>query len=281
MSHTHGPYDRVSVIVGVILVGIVLLLVVDVPPRIFQFRPLGTPLTFPVTAVWAMSTLLIGLSCAGTEAVMRVHPLVRRGAVKLTFPNWILPALTTLALTISLPRSPDLLNWLIGLAVGGGGLAWLILMNYQVVAADTGSTEQAALTARLGLRLATYPLAVILFTAIYRTRLRSLVTATSVALVAALLAFSILHHSEQTHRSLSRTLFYSGVIGLVLGETTWALNYWRANALTVGVLLMVLFYVLTGIVREYTRTGIRWQIVVEFLSVAALGIWIVVRFGPG
>jgi hypothetical protein len=275
------------VIVGVILVGIVLLLVVDIPPRVFQFRPLGTPLTFDVTAMWAMTTLLVGLSCAGTEAVMRVHPLVRRGVVHRTFPNWILPALATLALTISLPRSPDLLNWLMGLTIGGGGLAWLILMNYQAIAAVTanaGRIQQPTLTARLGLRIAAYPLAVILFIAIYRTRLRSLVTATAVTIVAALLAFSILYHSEQGRdsgrRTLGRNLLYAGVIGLVLGETIWAFNYWRANALTVGVLLMVLFYVLTGIVREYTRTDIRWQTVLEFLIVAALGTWIVVRFGP-
>jgi hypothetical protein len=285
MRHIHGPYDRVSVIVGVILVGIVLLLVVDIPPRVFQFRPLGTPLTFDVTAMWAMSTLLIGLSCAGTEAVMRVHPLVRRGAVKQTFPNWILPALATLTLAISLPQSPDLLTWLIGLAVGGGGLAWLILMNYQAAAVAPADAKQPQQTARLGLRIATYPLAVILFTAIYRTRLRSLVTATAVTGVAALLAFSTLYHSEQTRvrtgRSLGRTLFYAGVIGLVLGETIWAFNYWRTDALTVGVLLMVLYYVLTGIVREYSRAGMRWQTVIEFLIVAALGTWIVVRFGPG
>jgi hypothetical protein len=281
MRQAHSPYDRVSVIVGVILVGIVLLLVVDVPPRVFLFRPLGTPLTFNVTAVWVMSILLVGLSCAGTEAVMRVHPLVRRGAIRHTFPYWILPTLATLALSISLPRSPDLLSWLIGLLVGGGGLAWLILMNYQVVAADAGTQEEASVTARLGLRLAAYPLAVILFASIYRTRLRSLITATAVTVVASLLAFSILYHGNQARRSLGRTLFYSGVIGLVLGETTWAFNYWRADALTVGVLLMVLFYVLTGIVREYARAGINWQTVIEFLGVAALGTWVVVRFGPG
>jgi hypothetical protein len=288
MRHTQIPYDRTSVIVGVILVGIVLLLVVDVPPRVFQFRPLGTPLTFNLTAVSAMTALLVGLSCAGTEAVMRVHPLVRRGAINHTFPNWILPALATLALSFSLPRSPDLLNWLIGLAVGGGSLSWLILINYRAagVFAATASPRatQAAQTARLGLRLSTYPLAVILFTAIYRTRLRSLVTATAVTGVAALLAFSILYHNEQARKHarglLRRALLYAGVIGLVLGETIWAFNYWRTNALTVGVLLMVLFYVLTGIVREYTRTGIRWQTVVEFLIVAALGTWTVIRFGP-
>jgi hypothetical protein len=280
VSRVHGPYDRISVIVGTILVGIVLLLVVDIPPRVFEFSPLGTPLTFSITSVWVVSALLIGLACAGTEAVMRIHPLIRRGVQKHTFPNWILPALGTLALTIALPRSPDLIDWLLGLTIGGGGLAWLMLMNYQVAAADAGSTERAAVAARLGLRLSTLPLAVLLFTSVYRTRLRSLVTATSVALIAFLLAFSVLHHSEQTKRSHGRTLLYSGIIGLVLGETTWALNYCQANALSVGVLLMVLFYVLTGIVREYIRTGIRGQAIVEFLIVAAVGIWIVVRFGP-
>ena len=59
-------FDRVSVVVGLILVGIVLLLVLDIPPRAFQFTPLGTPLTLQVTGPWAVSALLVGLACAGT-----------------------------------------------------------------------------------------------------------------------------------------------------------------------------------------------------------------------
>jgi hypothetical protein len=50
--------------------------------------------------------------------------------------------------------------------------------------------------------------------------------------------------------------------------------------LTVGVLLMLLFYVLTGVVREYMRGAINRRVLVEFLTVSAIGIWIVVRFGP-
>ena len=265
-------YDRVSVVVGVILVGIVLLLVLDIPPRAFRFTPLGTPLTLQVTGPWAVSALLVGLACAGTEAVVRSHPAVRRGVIRRTFPSWILPALATLAVPVYLTRLPDRLNWLIGMVIGGCLLAWLILMNYSVLdRAERG-------IARRGLELSAYPLALVLFTAIYRTRLRSLVTATAVALVAFLLALSILLDREQPR---GRMFLYAGVIGLMLGETTWALNYWQANAPTVGVLLMMLFYVLTGIVREYIRTVLTRQIVVEFLIVAALGIWIVVRFGPG
>ena len=74
-------YDRVSVVVGVILVGIVLLLVLDIPPRAFQFTPLGTPLTLQITGTWVVSALLVGLACAGTEAVIRVHPAVRHGII--------------------------------------------------------------------------------------------------------------------------------------------------------------------------------------------------------
>lgn len=267
-------YDRVSVVVGVILVGIVLLLVLDVPPRAFQFTPLGTPLTLQVTGTWAVSALLFGLACAGTEAIVRSHPAVRRGTVRHTFPSWILPALATVAMPVYLSRLPDRLNWLIGMIVGGGLLAWLILMNYRVL----DSPERGI--AHRGLELSAYPLALVLFAAIYRTRLRSLVTATAVTLVAFLLALSILLDREQSGKPLGRTFLYAGVIGLMLGQTTWALNYWQANAPTVGVLLMVLFYVLTGIVREYTRALLTRQIVTEFLIVAILGIWIVVRFGP-
>jgi hypothetical protein len=266
-------YDRVSVTVGVILVGIVLLLVLEVPSRVFQFTPLGTPLTFRITGSWLVSLLLVGLSCAGTEAIMRTHPMVRRRIVKYTFPSWILPGLTTLALAQFLPQSPNLLYWLIGLTLGGGVLAWLILVNYRILHVG----EQNVTADQSGLSLIAYLLSLIFFTSIYRTRLRSLVTATAIALVAFLISLSILRNEK---RSMGQLFLYASVIGLILGETTWALNYWRANVLTVGVLLMLLFYVIGGIVREYVRNTIGRRVIIEFLGIAVLGIWIIFRFGP-
>jgi intracellular septation protein A len=266
-------YDRVSVIVGVILVGIVLLLVLEIPTRAFQFEPLGTPLTFYITGTWIVSLILVGLSCAGTEAIMRTHPSVRRRMVRYTFPSWILPALTTVALVVLLPRSPSLLYWLLGLALGGGILAWLILVDYRAL----GDAEPSASVGQAGVQIIAYVLALVLFTVIYRTRLRSLITATAATLVAASLSLSVLRREKQP---LRRMLLYSGVIGLVLGQTTWALNYWRANALTVGVLMMLLLYILIGVVRYYVRGAFDRRVVVEFSIVAALGIGIVIRFGP-
>lgn len=271
-------YDRVSVTVGVILMGIILLLVLEIPSRAFEFEPLGTPLTFYVTDTWLVSTLLLGLACAGTEAIMRTHPLVRRRIVRYTFPYWILPGLTVLALIRFLPQSSSLLHWLLGLVVGGGMLAWLILANYHTIdAAAKDADQQTVRIARGSLELATYFLALVFFTVIYRTRLRSLVTATQVTVIASLLSLSILGNEK---RSLSWLSLYSGLIGLILGETIWALNYWRANALTVGVLLMLLFYVFVGLVRQNMRHKLSRRLVIEFLGVAILGIGIVMALGP-
>jgi len=147
------------------------------------------------------------------------------------------------------------------------------LANYRTL----GSDGRSVVATQAGLRLIAYLLALVYFAVIYRTRLRSLVTATAVTFVGLLISLSILRNEGLPMR---RIMLYAGVIGLILGEATWALNYWRANAVTVGVLLMLLFYVLIGIVREYVRSAINRQVVVEFLAVAVLGIWIVLRLGP-
>ena len=264
-------YDRASVTVGMILVGIVLLLVLEIPSRTFEFAPLGTPLTFRITGTWIASLLLIGMSCAGTEAIMRTHPSVRRRIARYTFPTWILPALTTLALTLFLPQSPNLFYWLLGLILGGAVLAWLILIQYRLL----GNEVESASLAKMVRGLVAYLLALVFFASIYRTRLRSLVTATSIAVVASLISLSILDSRE---RALGQTAPYAAMIGLIMGEMTWALNYWRANVLSVGVLLMLLFYALVGIAREQMRGTLDRRVAVEFLIVVSAGIGIVILF---
>lgn len=266
-------FDRVSVIVGVILIGIVLSLILEVPSRSFALEALGTPLTFTLDHTWLVSTLVLGLACAGSEAVLRTHPLVRRRTVRYTFYGWVLPGLTTLALALFLPRSSNLLYGLISLVAGGGVLAWLILVNYRLLDSTRAAQDGPA---QVGLHLVAYFLALFFFVMIYRTRLRSLITATQVTLVASLLALSILRHENQP---MPATLLYAGLVGLVMGETTWALNYWNAQALTVGVLLMLFFYVLVGLIQQHMRRTLDRRTVIEFLSVALVGIVIIIALG--
>ena len=48
-------------------------------------------------------------------------------------------------------------------------------------------------------------------------------------------------------------LVYGGIVGLVLGEVTWALNYWVLPGLTGGLLLLLIFYLLIGIAQHVYR----------------------------
>jgi hypothetical protein len=267
------PHDRASITVGIVLVGIVLVLVLEIPSRVFELEPFGTPLTLQITGAWVVSLLLVALTCAGAEAVMRVHPLVRRRAIRYTFPGWVLPALGTMALTLVLPESPGLFYWLLGLASGGAIIAWLMLAHYQLLSHH----GESATALQTGQSVIAYLIALVFFVSIYETRLRSLVTATSVAAVAGLIATSILSGGRH---SLRQGTVYAGVIGLLMGQMTWALNYWRANALSAGVLMMMIFYVLVGIAREHMRATLNSRVLVEFLGVAALGVWIAIRFAP-
>jgi hypothetical protein len=265
-------YDRTSITVGIILVGTILFLVLELPVRTFELTPLGTPLTFQITGSRIVSILLVGLSCSGTEAVMRTHPLVRRRKVRYTFLTWVLPALATLALTLYLPQSPSLFIWLAGLVLGGTAIAWLILVHFRMLDPDA----QISASVRIARSLIAYLLILVFFTSIYRTRVRSLVTATSIAAVASVVSLTML--SDEA-RSLGKAVLYSGATGLILGEITWALNYWKANVVMVGVLLMLTFYVFVGITREHLRGTLTRRVLVEFLVVAGLGIWLTSRLG--
>ena len=268
------PHDRASITVSIVLVGIVLVLVLEIPSRVFELEPFGTPLTLSITGARVVSLLLVGLTCAGAEAVMRVHPLVRRRVIRYTFPGWVLPALATMALTLVLPESPGLFYWLLGLAAGGAIIAWLMLAHYQLLSRQ----EENTTALQTGQSIIAYLIGLVFFVSIYDTRLRSLVTATSVAAVSSLIAISILSGSKH---SLKQGIVYAGVIGLLMGQMTWALNYWRANTLSVGVLMMMIFYVLVGIAREHMRATLNIRVLVEFLGVAALGVWVAIRFAPG
>jgi intracellular septation protein A len=182
--------------------------------------------------------------------------------------------LATLALTLFLPQSPSILIWLAGLILGGTAIAWLILIHYRMLDPDI----EISAPVRVARSVVAYLLILVFFTSIYRTRVRSLVTATSIAAVAFAVSLSLL---GEEGKSLGKAMLYSAVIGLVLGETTWALNYWRANVMTVGVLLMLAFYVFVGIVREHIKGTLDRKVLAEFLIVSILGIWLITRLGTG
>lgn len=264
-------YDRVSVTVGLVLLGLVLFLVVDLPARSFAFVPLGSPLTVQLSERWLRAMLAMGLAIAGSHSAISAHPLAQRSPRRVGFTAWIVPGLTGFLTPFLLPLAPDLRYWLGGLGLMAILLGGVILLEYYTT--DTDAPGYAV--ARLALNLLTYTVALAAFVLIYQSRARSLLTATATAVVSALMVLSLL---QSVGQPIGRTALYAGLAGLVMGQSTWALNYWRIQALTGGVLLLLFFYVVVGVAQQHLQGSLTRRVLVEFLAVAAIGVWLLLRF---
>jgi intracellular septation protein A len=154
----------------------------------------------------------------------------------------------------------------------------MVLIGLAVAAefAALSPRHPAATRARLGLNILAYLLALVFFYLIYRTRARSLVTATEVTLVAFLIALDLLGVAETR---AARVILYSAVVGLVVGEATWALNYWRLDNWTASLLLLLFFYLATGIAQQYLLDRLKPAVLLEFGLVTAAVLTLVLVLG--
>ncbi|MDY7041447.1 MAG: hypothetical protein SVX38_11340 [Chloroflexota bacterium] len=273
MDRTTPPYDHISVLTALILIGIVLFLVVNVPTWTLAARPLGSPLTLNVSETWLVTLLLVALACTGTDSVIRCHPRSRAGELSYSFVFWILPGLVTLLAALLLPHAPSIQYWLVGLATTAALISLSVAVEYRTV----DPADPAYRLARLGLNFTAYLIALGLFILIYASRGRSLITATATLAVGGLLALDLLRDTEQP---MWRCILYAVIVGLLLGEAVWALNYWRASSFTVGGLLLLLLYIATGITQQHLQGNLDRRTLIEFATVGALGVIILLRYSP-
>ena len=285
--------DRASVLIWVVLMGLAAQRFLALPERSFTAILLGSPITFNITDSALLGVLLAGLVASGTEAVLRAHPNSQRGralsssgrsisdgglgwANPVNREHWVfwgLPIALTVVAVLLLPLTPSVVYWVIGLITMGLALGFSLTGIYYTV----DPFQPGYRRARLGLNALTYAAALVLFLVVYRTRVRSIVSATEVMLVSGLLALELLRGSE---RPTVLVALYAGITGLVLGQATWALNYWRLDSLTGGLVLMIGFYNVVGLAQHGLQGRIRRRVVLEYglITVAALAlIW---EFAP-
>ncbi|MCB0151283.1 MAG: hypothetical protein KDE01_26975, partial [Caldilineaceae bacterium] len=133
--------------------------------------------------------------------------------------------------------------------------------------------------ARLWLDALAYGSALLLFLFIYQSRTRSLLSGTIVSLTSVLLAIEVLRTSTDRMRLV---LVYSVVVGLILGEITWALNYWPLlPGLTGGLLLLLSFYLAVGIALQGLQGRLTKRVLAEFAFFGVVALILIVVFGPG
>ncbi|GIK41248.1 MAG: hypothetical protein BroJett011_50810 [Chloroflexota bacterium] len=264
-------YERVSVVVSLTLIGLTLYFVLAFPAETAAFTILGSPLTLDSPRQWLVALLLGGLAMAGADAVMRIHPALttRRLSYLATF--WMLPGLLVFLATQTLGLAPNPVTWAVGLMVTGL-LLWLtIIAEFWQIRTNPSQRYRWAYVWQ---QFIGYTMALLFFIIIYRTRSRSAISATGIMLVSGMIAVALL---RQRH-AIAKTWLFAGIIGLSLGQITWALNYWRIGALTAGLLLLLIFYVLVGLAQQQLVGKLSHRALWEFGSIAVVAVLVIFNY---
>src|SRR5512136_1585850 len=122
--------DRASVVAALVVLGLFLATFLQFSTWTRDLKVLGSPLTISVTQTGLMAALLVGITCAGTDAIVRSHPTARRIEARYSFVTWTLPALTVLLAAVLLPQAPTRLYQLAGLVATGLVLILVISAEY-------------------------------------------------------------------------------------------------------------------------------------------------------
>jgi hypothetical protein len=214
--------------------------------------------------------MLATLSSMGANAVIRAHPRISQPDSPRTFAFWILPGLTGLIAALLLERAQTWPLWWTGLLLTGSAIALVVLAEFATV--DPYALGYAR--ARLILNVVAYTLAFVCFALVYGTRGRSAITASAVSIVGFLLAFELLNTTEVPMR---RAGLYALLAALLLGESAWALNYWQLSAPAGGLVLLLIFYTVVGVVQQLLLDQLTGRTLSEFAVVAAIAFVLILR----
>jgi hypothetical protein len=267
--------DRISIATWLLVLGLGISLLVNLPTIVFDFWALGSPVSIPFSDTFLAAMFLAMLAAAATESVVNVHPrFLRRRTRTQTWTFWALPMALTIISALLLPLAPSPLIRILALASSGILLASAFFALYATVEQGRPRFRRA----RLFLDAMAYGSALLLFLFVYQTRIRSLLSGTLIAITAMLLAVEILRTA--TNRA-SVALSYGAVIGLILGQVTWALNYWLLPGLTGGLFLLLNFYVLVSIAQQGLLERLNRRILLEFGIFSVIALILIAIVGPG
>lgn len=265
--------DRISVATWVVVFGLGVSLLLEIPTTQITFRALGSPITISLSAGTVMALLLAVAAAAGTESIVRLHPHFPRRHRSAAY--WALPMAIASITVVLLPQVPTRLLQVIVVLVAGSLLAVAFYSLYATVEPGQPGFRRA----RFALDALSYGAALLLFLFVYQTRTRSLLSGTLVSLTATLLAIEILRTSTS---KTGLVLIYGAVVGVLLGQITWALNYWPLlPGLTGGLLLLLSFYLAVGIAQQGLQKRLTRRVLIEFAIFGAVALALIVIFAPG
>lgn len=258
-------YERLNMVVSLTLIGLALYFVVDFPTQTFDPTLFGTSVEIVASTRLLMVALLGALAFTGAGAVVHSHPLKRMGY---TIPFWVNPMLIVVLATLTLAQLGDAGDWAIGLIATGVALWFTILAEYKTVAPVKGFHW-----AVLWSEGVSFALLLIYGILIHQSGLTVIQRTVSVAVLGWLLSASIFKFTLTRYQSFHP---FSFLVALALGQITWVLSYYPLGPVQIGLIILVVFYVLSGLISTYLSAGsLTRRVAAEYSAVVVLGFVLV------
>lgn len=208
--------------------------------------------------------LTAGLVALGTDGMVRGHPRWQGDGPFAALVYVLLPFLTALGAGLFVDEAFEGYARPAAAVVAALVVAGVVYGEYHTVA--FGSRIYGAM--RLSLAVMTYLTAFALFTVIFTRDLDVTLGATLVALASAALGVELLRESRLLGAS---SVLVGLAIGISVGELHLALYFFPLDGLLAGALLIIGFYLATGLAHHLLDHDLSWATTAEYVLVAAVG----------
>ncbi|HXU22517.1 MAG TPA: hypothetical protein VN697_00680 [Tepidiformaceae bacterium] len=215
------------------------------------------------TEVWflLLTAALVALAVDGT---VRSSPMWDDPRLEDSLVFLFLPALAVLGVGFFVDHAVDGYARPIAALVGAIGIGIIAYGEYQTV--DFASQMYGPM--RLLLAIATYLTAFALYTVIFTQDMALPLAAGAVGLVSVALSLELLRESRLSGLS---SILIGLAIGISIAEFRMVLYFFPLDGLLAGALLIIGFYLATGLVHHLLDHDLEWSTSAEYLLVAAVG----------
>lgn len=227
--------DRLSILVGMILFTYAVAHFIELPENTLtvEFAGILIPLRANINNVIALLTA--GMTAAGTDWLLRDHPVGQGQAVS---SHWVLPGLTAWIISLPLGNLPITPLWWVAFTTGGGFLILVIIAEY--IAVDPQDIRYPIASA--GLTGLSFVLFLILATTLRALGFRLIWELPAIALTAGLLCLRALHLRQQDSWQVPQSI----AVTLIAAQTAVALHYLPFSPMIFGLVLLGMVYASTN-----------------------------------
>ena len=252
--------DQLSLLSVVILLAYLLLGIIILPSRGDSTQSLWGIFGSSVDPNFLYGLIVAGLTAAGTNWLVRGHPLFRD---TFSIQHWLLPALSSWIIGLILFQQPINTIWWLIISIGVPILILIIIAEFVIVDPEGDYHSIAAIS----LTAISYALFLTLAIIIKGINFKSTVIIPTMAIASGLTSLRTLHLQWENWY-----FAYALIIAIIVGELSSPLYFFDFDPVVFGLLLLGFTYAITSLVSGLLRNRPVRQIILEPIIVLLI-VW--------